>query len=155
MTLLHKMVLQDGFEPETFQRRDIDRHDIQHPLRIATSYQRIVGDSLLLPMLALRCLSMLMTRWLFLHAKLLTRRSRCDSSGSSLGSLLLSTSGIVSNFMFGIKASFRRFLAAMTSGRFVYCSQWLIALPFSFRRYLSCACLSIPVFVVFSYPKYF
>ena len=119
MTLLHKMVLQDGFEPETFQRRDIDRHDFQHPLRIATSYQRVVGDSLLLPMLALRCLSMLMTRWLFLHAKLLTRRSRCDSCGSSL---LLSTSGIASNFMFGIK-SLISFLAAMTSGRFVYCSQ--------------------------------
>ena len=104
MTLLHKMVLQDGFEPETFQHRDIDRHDFQQPLRIATSYQKVVGDSLLLPMLALRCLSMLMTRWLFLHAKLLTRRSRCDSCGSSLGSLLLSTSGIVSNFMFGIKS---------------------------------------------------
>ena len=108
MALLHRMVLQKGFEPKTFQRSDIDRHDFQHPLRIATSNQRVVDDSLLLPLplplLALRCLSMLMTRWLFLHIKLLTIRSRCDSCGSSLGSLLLSTSGIVSNFMFDMKS---------------------------------------------------
>ena len=159
MAFLHRMVLQKGFEPKSVQRRDIDRHDFQHPLQIATSNRRVIDDSLLLPlplpMPALRCLSMLMTRWLFLHTKLLTIRSRCDSCVSSLGSLLLSTSGIVSNFMLGIESLITSLPGCNDIRPFRTMLPITHRVSVLFSSLLKLRFLVDSCFCGFSYPKYF